>query len=700
MSGQVKGERAGGFYKYGTGTLTLSGSGANTAYDDFRVTEGTLTFNGGANSTWKIETSGQYAYAWRGAYLCVGDQNTGDATQGISNTATMNIQSGTFDIDGAVQVGFRGQNGAQATLNMSGGKIDCIYFDLGNGNGTHTATANLSGNAYVYAHDNSYIGDQDGATAVLNLTDNAVLETAKYAIFGYEALTNATATLDLNSQLILHMGAKTGTDGSDYDGLNIGYHGIATLTAKGNSKITTASYMPTTLGLDGTSRGTLNIQGNANLNIGNLCLGQRDTAVGVVRQSGGTITSLNSNTLPGTQSPYYTEYDSLAAAWSIGGSAKGDGTAWSSTTYGYYGLSGGSMNPGVNNFFIVGHAGSGIFDQTGGTLYNDYRFRVAELAGSTGVVNITGTGIVNSRQLWTNAIGVSGYGVMNLGGGGQFLSGYRVQLAANSGSTGILNLGSVGTGGGTLLADWIEKGVGTAAVNFHGGTLKGRVQTSNNWIGLASTIYGEGAVFDTNGFNLGISSNLSAPTGKGVQSIALTNDGGAGYVAPPVVKISGGLGSGATANAVVDTGTGKVTGFVITNPGTGYGPSDTLTVTFIGGGCTTPATATITAANLSANVSTGGITKTGLGTLTLSGLNTYGGDTNVDQGTLTFTNALNTPNATVNVATGATLNATSIVADTLNIGGVGQANAVPEPSTFVLLALAGLGILATWLRRR
>jgi hypothetical protein len=54
------------------------------------------------------------------------------------------------------------------------------------------------------------------------------------------------------------------------------------------------------------------------------------------------------------------------------------------------------------------------------------------------------------------------------------------------------------------------------------------------------------------------------------------SSGGAGYVFPPVVTISGGGGTGAAATATV-TG-GVVTGFTITNPGNGYTSVPTITV--------------------------------------------------------------------------------------------------------------------------
>jgi autotransporter-associated beta strand protein len=90
------------------------------------------------------------------------------------------------------------------------------------------------------------------------------------------------------------------------------------------------------------------------------------------------------------------------------------------------------------------------------------------------------------------------------------------------------------------------------------------------------------------------------------------------------------------------------------------------------------------------------------GSLTLTAAPTYTGNTDVLAGTLT-TPSLNTPAATVSVYDGATLYAGSIVADTLVIGGTPAAAAspaaVPEPGTFVLLALAGLGALLAWRRK-
>lgn len=111
----------------------------------------------------------------------------------------------------------------------------------------------------------------------------------------------------------------------------------------------------------------------------------------------------------------------------------------------------------------------------------------------------------------------------------------------------------------------------------------------------------------------------------------------------------------------------------------------------------------------------GGLTVTGNSTLTLTGTLSYTGNTTVSGGMLDVTD-LATPAATVTVADGRTLLAESIAANTLSIGAGGKViikpipggplaggalKAVPEPSTFVLLTIAALGLIgAAWRKRK
>jgi autotransporter-associated beta strand protein len=216
-------------------------------------------------------------------------------------------------------------------------------------------------------------------------------------------------------------------------------------------------------------------------------------------------------------------------------------------------------------------------------------------------------------------------------------------------------------------------------------------------------IYPEGAkVSVEDGHTSIIAQVFEDPTGNGVSDASITvGSGGSGYVATPLVTISGGGPDayGATANAVLDS-SGQVVKIVITNPGVNYTEAPTIEIT---GGGGSGALATVDPLALVANAA-GPFVKLGPGTLTLTGASTRTGDTVVDEGTLNMPLGINTPNAAVYVATGGTLNAPTIVADSLTIGGVPLASAntaaVPEPGTLVLLALAGMiAILAVWRRK-
>ena len=95
------------------------------------------------------------------------------------------------------------------------------------------------------------------------------------------------------------------------------------------------------------------------------------------------------------------------------------------------------------------------------------------------------------------------------------------------------------------------------------------------------------------------------------------NAGGAGYSSAPVVTISGGGGTGATATATLGTGAsaGTVTGFTITNGGTGYSSTTPPVITIAApyGVQPTALTAPATAAAELSGTAVGAITMTNRG---------------------------------------------------------------------------------------
>jgi autotransporter-associated beta strand protein len=241
------------------------------------------------------------------------------------------------------------------------------------------------------------------------------------------------------------------------------------------------------------------------------------------------------------------------------------------------------------------------------------------LSGSA-VFNVNGTG---DNGLWvgetgTGRLSVSGNAALNFAA-----TNNGIQLGRNAAGVGTANLL-----GGNVTTPRIAKGAGTGTLNFNGGTLTANAASATFLTGLTNAyVYGNGGIIANGGNAITIGQALLEPTGNGVSASGLTVSG-SGFIAAPLVQITGGDGTGATAVAEVDA-SGNLTGITITNPGTGYTTPPTFTL--VGGGIGN--TGSIGgAATLVANTS-GGLTFTGSATTILSAPNTYTGNTVVSGGT-------------------------------------------------------------------
>jgi fibronectin-binding autotransporter adhesin len=330
--------------------------------------------------------------------------------------------------------------------------------------------------------------------------------------------------------------------------------------------------------------------------------------------------------------------------------------------FGYYKLSsgaltllaGGEVDPGGS----AGGAGTfGQFDMVGGSVGGgDYLLPNRGAAGSSSVTNISaGTFTIPSTVVdgnfnglaanWQNA-GAAQTAVITLSGTGQFLSPtVRVKLNEGSSFNGVtgnaanvtaLNLAS----GGLLQTLGFLNGTSpNVSLNFSGGTLKAGSAANAAFLpnNLGSVnVYGGTSTIDNNGQAIAIAQPFIAATGEGVTSVPVTA-AGSGYITPPQVTftggtVTGGNGSAATGYATIDPANGKLTGIVITNPGT-YSDITGLGVSINGGGGTGASLGSITTAT---NTS-GGMNFSGSGTTTLSSINTYTGATAVNGGTLRLT---------------------------------------------------------------
>ena len=349
------------------------------------------------------------------------------------------------------------------------------------------------------------------------------------------------------------------------------------------------------------SVGTVNFQPGASVTVQSLYLGNASNAVGVVNQTGGNVTFNG-----GTVWPF--------EIGQAGGS------------YGVYRLSGGAVTASEME---IGNYGFGVFNQTGGqaTITNWVILGRNNGANSGGVMNVsggtftyTGAGGGHFDPGWTGQpaqINVSGSGLLDT-------QTKPIEFGLYGGGPG----GMVNLSGGTLrTAGFNGYTAPNSYLNFNGGTLKASGSTTAWFTNMKGVyVYPGGGTIDDGGNAVTFNQAILAPTGSGVTSIPVTAQG-TGYTDAPVVVLTGGGGSGATAVAVISGG--SLTGFTITNPGVGY--TSAPTVNLYGGGGTAP---TLAAATLGLNSATGGLTKTGLGMLTLSASNNYGGQTTVNAGTL------------------------------------------------------------------
>ncbi len=573
--------------KSGAGTQTLSG--VSTYTGSTLINEGTLQFGinnalssssaltiTGANGSATLSLNG---YSWTPGTL-----NFYDATSGATSQGTINIGTdGLLTLSTTLTV--------SSTNNPLGALITGGTLDLGAA--TRTFAINDSLNA---AHDltiSSAITSTSGVIGItktglgnlllsgsVNVGGNITISSGVLEISG--TFTNGAALTTVGA--VSTPGMLRLSTGADYStttlgiGNSAGYQGSLVVSGGTLTLTTTNTQAGITLGATGygglfLSSGTINTK---RVDSGD---GTTTSSIAVLQVSGGTLSTSNYIMFRNerweftvTGGQVLRTGDYIALGFRSGGSAL---TA-TTTAQGAMTMAGG----------LVNNAGSSI---TIGQQNNN-------TALGTAYLNLDAGTLINNQIIHYNGTGAAINAYLNFNGG---------TLQASVSTTALISQVST-TGTGSF----------TAYVNGAFGTFNG------------------GAVIHTNGFNVTIPIALNAPTGDGVTSIAIS-DGGSGYYGAPYVEISGGGGSGATAFATVDLDPnsptyGKLLSITISNPGVGY--TSTPTVALLGGGGSGAVLGTITTA---VNTS-GGLTKNGLGTLTLSGAdaNTFTGTSSVNAGEL------------------------------------------------------------------
>ena len=331
---------------------------------------------------------------------------------------------------------------------------------------------------------------------------------------------------------------------------------------------------------------------------------------------------------------------------------------------------------GSNTRLLIGEKGCGIFQQLGGEMYvntnhilstslaymQNYAFMVGSgLAAANGLTNACFY-VCGGKLVVGNALLIQGplnneTGVMPASAtidGTAVVTAQTVRVGANTGDgTAVLNLN-----GGILSTDVLRgyflsandsSRLGDSVVNADGGTISfpkvgmtPGLTTHDQFLNLDKiNIYSGGLTVDCGqDVNLGTATQvakLCTPGGFGVKS--LTRSSLAGCTQPPRIEISGGSGSNATAIALINYDTHRLTNIVMTCRGEGYKADDVLTVKIIRANVSASSVVVDgTAKTLDANLP-GALVKTGTGNLSLYAQPEFDGTYEVREGRMIQTTA-------------------------------------------------------------
>lgn len=656
-----------------TGTTTINGGstlrGTTASLSGGRfVDNGTLNFNQATTGmssraiggTGLVLVNGGGNVSLTGAITAAGGVQVGANTtatlsnvSGTNNTlvtlnganATLNVASGgtlTATNGGAVNV-----TAANGSLNNAGTisstNFAAVFFNPGTGTDTATNTGTITGFNAI------------SAAGTLNLTNNGTLLGAPgTAVFTQAG--SGTAT-------IVNNGSIRGGTGSNSNGISLNGGGTVTNNAGGT--------------ITGTFRGVAIGGASSTVNNYGQITGGTDNAVTL--GAGGNATNFASGTLTATQPGGWGVFTAAAGTIDNQGLINADSGLVSNSNAAVF------TNEGTINATVYGVWGLGTsvnLTNTGAINAGTTGVR-AEAAGSsiTNVGTITGTapgavGVFMSGGLLTNQSG----GVISAGQANG-VYGTAIQLA---GSGNVLNLLVGSTVNGTIDASATTDSTASYMFGgaFNGGFIGGAGDETVTLISpatVAGTLDGgagtDTLVLDGTGAStLGSAQVVNFENGikQGTATWTLT---GTTAASPTSFAINAGTLAVAGGNALADTGA-----VTIATAGTLQLKASEMIGSLGGAGNVVLGANTLTTGGLNASptfsgviAGSGGLTKVGTGTLTLSGANTYTGATAINAGTLAVSGGVAIGDASaVTIGAGGTLllNASEAIGSLAGTGAV------------------------------
>ncbi|MEP6668965.1 MAG: autotransporter-associated beta strand repeat-containing protein [Chthoniobacter sp.] len=589
----------------GTAQIAATGAAANTLILGNATGEsGTLNISGAGQLTINAAT---------GFFITVGESGTG----------TLNVSAGGAILSAPVFT-IGNMAGSVGTVTVTGvGSAILSQFQLEVGR-SGTGTLNLFDGATVTAQGAFDVGNGtgaghlnvDGTTANLttlnlssvNIGGTTLGGTGDVTVTGTNAKLNATAGLDVGSAgtgtLTMSAGAK-----GNATALLIGDDGTGTVTLTDTGTALTLTGFTAKVTVGNTTTANLNIQAGATLTSLNGVVGQTPGSVGTV-----TITGTGSTWTIGATNGFLTGRSSQpggTAAINVlnGGKLSAQNlSAYTDTTIKVDGVGSQLSLPNdsgaaINKSLFLGSVGTNKLDVTNGGTLTTGATILTTTAGSSLVVNVSGTGsnwtLTPLVGTPTTQFGGAGAATFTVSNGGSFTytqDGFfnvdatgagTASLTVSSGGTftvkttavnsGILRIGQDGTGslmidsGGIVNTGHTYVGEDTGAVGTVTATGVGTIWNASDL--QVGTIGGHGTVTVSGGATLNgdavIGGSAANPTGTGQMTV--TGSGTTWIISPTptnnfvFVEKNGSLSilAGATVTGNLTAGTGGFNGTIL-----------------------------------------------------------------------------------------------------------------------------------------
>lgn len=535
-----------------------------------------------------------------------------------------------------------GTGGVGLALTGTGGVSVSIRTQITGGNGGQAGTGSPGGSAGGVNGTNGAGGvGITGADLNLVLTSTAVVSGG----LGGDGVTQAAAIAFTGGVNVLELqpgatlvGAVTGADADDVLTLG-GPSGTASLDLgqlEAGGQLAGFGLLLKTGASVWTLTGSTSAAPDVSVNGGTLVLSRSvDLAGNMVVASGATLQMSGQNTLDG---PLLLE-GTLAA--------QGSNVVAGSLTLA--GVSTISVATGSNLAVSGALGGVGSLTKTG-----EGSLALADTGGYGGALTVSaGTLMLGARQSLSGAVTIGSGGTFQLGGGNTL-----------SGAVTLSGTLEAAAGASTLAAGLVLSGTGLVTV------------ASGASLDLAATVTGSGRLLKAGAGTLTLSGSSAHTGGTDITAgrLALASGGtliGAVGIAPGAVLALGGgstlAGTLTLGGTLVSEGSNRLTGALV------LGTGATIAT---GSGGTLQVDAAVSG--------TGGLLKTGAGTLALTQASSYAGDTVIAQGTLALSGAATLAASLLTVGAGATLDLSGMTADLTLAGLSGTGTVTLGPQTLIL----------------